>query len=55
MIAMKKNMILTAVGIGLQSIGSICLFAAALSIGKEVNQQLKKTIIKELTKQVAEA
>ena len=51
---MKKNLILSAIGVGLQTAGGICLFVAALSIGKEINQQIRKTIIKELSKQVAE-
>ena len=51
---MKKNLILSAIGVGLQTAGGICLFVAALGIGKEINQQIKKTIIKELSKQVAE-
>lgn len=54
MTKMKKNLILSAIGISLQTTGGICLFAAALGIGKEINQQIKKTIIKELSKQVAE-
>lgn len=51
---MKKNLILSAIGVGLQTAGGICLFVAALSIGKEINRQIRKTIIKELSKQVAE-
>ena len=51
---MKKNLILSAVGIGLQTVGSICLIAAALGIGKEINQQIKKTVIRELSKQLDE-
>ena len=51
---MKKNLILSAIGVGLQTAGGICLFVAALNIGKEINQQIKKTIIKELSKQVAD-
>ena len=37
---MKKNLILSAIGIGLQTAGGICLVAAALGIGKEINQQM---------------
>ena len=51
---MKKNLILSAIGIGLQTAGGICLVAAAMGIGKEINQQIKKTIIKELSKQVTD-
>ena len=54
MAQMKKNLILSAVGIGLQTVGGICLVAAVLGIGKEINQQIKKTIIKELSKQLDE-
>ena len=48
---MKKKLILSAIGVGLQTAGGICIFVAALGIGKEINQQIKKTIIKELLKQ----
>lgn len=51
---MKKNLILSAIGSGLQTAGGICCFIAALGIGKEINHQIKKTIIKELSKQVVE-
>ena len=54
MTILKKNLILSAIGVSLQTIGGICLFVAALSIGKEINQQIKKTIIKELSKQAAD-
>lgn len=47
---MKKNLILSAIGIGLQTAGGICLMAATLSIGKEINQQIKKKIVQELSK-----
>ena len=49
---MKKNLIRSAIGVGLQTAGGICLFVAVLGIGKEINQQIRKTIIKELSKQV---
>ena len=52
---MKKNLVLSAIGIGLQTAGGICLFVAALGIGKDINQQNKKAIIKELAKQVTES
>ncbi|MBQ7000647.1 MAG: hypothetical protein IJN67_06325 [Oscillospiraceae bacterium] len=51
---MKKSLILSAIGVGLQTAGGICLFVAALGIGKEINQQIRKTMIKEPSKQVAE-
>ena len=51
---MKKNLILSAISVGLQTAGGICLFVAALGIGKEINQQIRKTIIKELSKQVSD-
>ena len=47
---MKKNLILSAVGIGLQTVGDVCLVVAALGIGKEINQQIKKTVIRELSR-----
>ena len=51
---MKKNQILSAIGAGLQTAGGICCFIAALGIGKWINHQIKKTIIKELSMQVVE-
>ena len=51
-IALQKNLILTAIGVGLQTAGAVCLLTAAIGIGKEVNQQIKATIAKELMKQV---
>ena len=51
---MKKNLILSAIGVGLQTAGGIRLFVAVLGIGKEINQQIRKTIIKELSKQVSD-
>lgn len=52
--SVRKHMLLTAVGVGLQTAGTICLMAAALGIGKEINLLIKKTIIRELTKQPSE-
>ena len=51
---MKKNLILSAIGVGLQTAGGICFFVAVLGIGKEINQQIRNTIIKELSKRAAE-
>lgn len=48
--SMKKNLILSAVGIGLQTVGGVCLIVAALGIGKEINQQIKKAVIRELSR-----
>ena len=50
----KKNLILSVIGIGLQTAGGICLLAAAAGIGKEINQQIKKAVINELSKRIAE-
>lgn len=44
----KRHMLLSAVGLGLQAVGSLCLLAAAIGIGKEINTQIRKTIIHEL-------
>lgn len=46
----KQAAALAAVGIALQTLGSICLFAATLGIMKEVNTHLKKAIVRELSK-----
>ena len=48
----RKNLILTAVGIGLQTAGTACLLAAAAGIAKSVHQQIKATISKELQKYI---
>lgn len=48
---MKKNLALSALGMSLQLVGSICLVAAALGVAKEVNLQIKKAIIQELSRQ----
>ena len=45
----KKNLILSAIGIGLQTIGGTCLVIAAVRLGKEINHQIKTTVIKELS------
>ena len=46
----RKNLLLSAVGIGLQAAGSVCLLVAAVGIGKEIHSQIKKTILQELCK-----
>ncbi len=51
---LSKYITLSVVGAGLQTAGAICLIAAALGIGNKINQQIKKTIIKELSKQIPE-
>lgn len=52
--AIRKNLLLSLVGAGLQAMGSVCLLVAAIGIGKEINTQIKKTIIHELSKQISE-
>ena len=49
--SVKRNLLLTAIGIGLQTAGSICLIASVVGIGKEINQRINAVIIKELMKQ----
>lgn len=49
---LNRNLLLSAVGIGLQVAGSVCLFAATLGVVKEVNLQIKKALMEELAKQV---
>lgn len=48
--SVKKNLLLTAAGIGLQTAGSICLIASAVGISREVSQQIKRTVRSELLK-----
>lgn len=48
--AAKRAALLAAVGITLQTLGSICLFAATLGVVKEVNGQVKKALVRELSK-----
>ena len=52
--AIRKNLLLSLVGARLQAMGSVCLLVAAIGIGKETNTQIKKTIIRELSKQISE-
>lgn len=52
-ICIKKHIILSSVGIGVQIVGGIFLCAATLGIAKEINTQIKKTIIHELSKQIS--
>ena len=47
---LKQNLALSALGMGLQLAGSICLFAATLGVVKEINLQIKKAIVQELSK-----
>ena len=51
---MKNHYVLSAIGIGLQTAGGICLLTAALSIRKEINQQIKKAILQELSNRMSE-
>ena len=46
----KHSAALAAVGITLQTLGSLCLFLATLGVVKEVNTHLKKAIVRELSK-----
>lgn len=48
---LKKNLFLSAVGFSLQAAGTVCITAAAIGIGKEINQRIHAAIIKELIKQ----
>ena len=52
---LRKNIAMSALGLGLQLAGSICLFAATLGVVKEVNLQIKKAIVQELSKGMEEA
>ena len=51
---LRRNIALSALGMGLQLAGSICLFAATLGVAKEVNMQIKKAIVRELSKGIGE-
>lgn len=46
----RKHFYLTAAGVTLQMLGSICLLAAALGATKEINKQIKQVLIQELSK-----
>ena len=48
---LKKNLILSNVGITLQTAGAVCIFAAMLGMGKGIKQQIKSAIAEELIKQ----
>ena len=46
----KRNLILTTIGISLQTAGSICLIASVVGISREIRQQIKRTVHNELLK-----
>ena len=48
--SIKRNLILTTVGISLQTAGSICLIASVIGISREISQQIKRTVHNELLK-----
>ena len=48
--SIKRNLILTTVGISLQTAGSICLIASVIGISREIHQQIKRTVHNELLK-----
>ena len=50
----KRNLILTTVGISLQTAGSICLIASVVGISREIRQQIKRTVHNELLKYTEE-
>ena len=52
--SIKRNLILTTIGISLQTAGSICLIASVVGISREIRQQIKKIVISELSKRIAE-
>ena len=52
--SVKKKLILTTIGIGLQTAGSICLIASVVGISREIRQQIKRTVHNELLKYTAE-
>ena len=53
--SLKKHLVLSALGMGLQLAGSICLLAATLGAAKEVNRQIKAAIVQELSRQLEQA
>ena len=48
--SIKRNLILTTIGISLQTAGSICLIASVVGISREIRQQIKRTVHNELLK-----
>ena len=52
--SIKRNLILTTIGISLQTAGSICLIASVVGITREISQQIKRTVHNELLKYTAE-
>ena len=48
--SIKRNLILTTIGISLQTAGSICLIASVIGISREISQQIKRTVHNELLK-----
>ena len=52
--SIKRNLILTTIGISLQTAGSICLIASVIGISREISQQIKRTVHNELLKHIEE-
>ena len=48
--SVKRNLLLTTIGISLQTAGSICLIASVIGISREISQQIKRTVHNELLK-----
>lgn len=45
----RKHIRLTALGVALQSVGAVCVTAAALGVLKEMKGQFKKALAEKLT------
>ena len=41
--SIKRNLLLTTIGIGLQTAGTICLVASGMGISRKISQQMRKT------------
>ena len=51
----NKALLLAAAGIGLQTVGSICMLAASVLTMKDASRKIRQGILRELSKQLEEA
>lgn len=50
----KKHLVLAAAGAALQIAGNLCILLAVAGLTKDVNNQIKRALIQELSKNLPE-
>lgn len=48
----KKHLILAAAGAALQTVGNLCILLAVAGISKEIHTQVKRALIRELSRDI---